>query len=199
MHADRTNRALLTAIGFIALALGVGGLLLAAGVFGHRVQGSLLVDNEFSRYIGHHGKWVWPSIAGVAFVVAVLALWWLAVLLLTTDRAGDIRLTPPRTSRTEDDSRRGRTTLAPSALVNAVTDEISDYHGITGARGRILGEASRPTLALDVSASRRADLPALIERIQRDAVAHARSVLGKDDMRAIVNVSVNDKAVSRTR
>jgi hypothetical protein len=196
MHADRTNRFLLTAIGFIALALGVGGLLLAAGVFGHRVRGSFLVDNEFSRYVGHHGNWVWPAIAGVAFVVTLLALWWLAVLLLTTDRAGDIRLTPPRT---KDDARRGRTTLTPSALVNAVTDEISDYHGITGARGRILGEASRPTLALDVSASRRADLPALIQRIQRDAVAHARSVLGNDDMKAIVNVSVNDKAVSRTR
>ena len=83
--------------------------------------------------------------------------------------------------------------------MHAVTDEISDYHGITGARGRILGEASRPTLALDVSASRRADLPALIERIQRDALAHARSALDKDDMRAIVNISVNDKAVSRTR
>jgi hypothetical protein len=38
-----------------------------------------------------------------------------------------------------------------------------------------------------------------IQRIQRDAVAHARSVLDKDEMRAIVNVSVNDKAVSRTR
>jgi hypothetical protein len=196
MHADRANRTLLTVIGFIALALGVGGLLLAAGVFGHRTQGHFLVDNEFSRYIGHHGTWVWPAIAGMALVVALFAMWWLGALLLTTDRASDIRLTP---ARTKDEARRGRTTLAPSALVNAVTDEISDYHGITSARGRILGEASRPTLALDVSASRRADLPALIQRIQRDAVAHVRSVLDKDDMRAIVNVSVNDKAVSRTR
>jgi hypothetical protein len=195
MHADRANRILLTVIGFIALALGIGGLLLAAGVFGHRVQGKFLVDNGFSRYIGHHGTWVWPAIGGIAFFVALLALWWLGALLLTTDRASDIRLTPPRT---KDEPRRGRTTLAPSALVSAVTDEISEYHGITGARGRILGEASRPTLALDVSASRRADLPALIERIQRDAVAHARGALDKDDMRAIVNVSVNDKAVSRT-
>jgi hypothetical protein len=196
MHADRPNRTLLTVIGCIALALGVGGLLLAAGVFGHRIQGRFLVDNEFSRYIGHHGTWVWPAIGGMAFLVALLAMWWLGTLLLTTDRATDIRLTPPRT---KDEAPRGRTRLAPSALVKAVTDEISDYHGITGARGRILGEASRPTLALDISASRRADLPALIQRIQRDAVAHARSVLDKDDMRAIVNVSVNDKAVSRTR
>jgi hypothetical protein len=162
----------------------------------------LLIDNEFSRCIGHHGTWVCPAIGGMALLVELLASWWLGALMLTADRASDIRLTA---ARTKDEARRGRTTLAPSALVTAVTDEISDYHGITGARGRILGEASRPTRAFDVSAGRRADLPALIQRmqriqrIQRDAVAHARSVLDKDEMRAIVNVSVNDKAVSRTR
>jgi hypothetical protein len=197
MHADRTNRFSLTLIGVLAIALGVGGLLAAAGVFGHAFQGRFLVDNGFSRYVGHHGKWVWPAIAGVAFVVTLLALVWLARLLFSTDRAGgDLRLTPPRR---KDDNRRGTTRMAPSALVNAVTEEISDYHGVTGARGRILGEAARPTLAVDISASRRADLPELIQRIQREAIAHARTALDKPDMRAIVNVTINDKSVSRTR
>jgi hypothetical protein len=196
MHADRTNRVLLTLIGLVALALGVAGLLVASGVFGHQLQGNFLVDNSFCRYIGAHGKWVWPAIAGIAFVVALLALWWLAVLLLSTDRAGDIRLAP---SRSTDPERRGRTSMAASALVNAVTNEVSEYHGVTGARGRILGEPSRPTLALDITASRRADLPELLKRIQREAVAHARTALDKDDMRAVVKVSINDRAISRAR
>ncbi len=195
MHADRANRISLTLIGALAVILGVGGLLAAAGVFGSAFQGRFLVDNGFSRYIGHHGKWVWPAIAGVAFVITLLALVWLAKLLFSTDRAGDLRLTPPRR---KGDIRRGTTRLAPSALVHAVTEEISDYHGVTGARGRILGEATHPTIAVDVSASRRADLPELIERIQREALAHARMALDKPDMRAIVNMTINDKPVSRT-
>ncbi|HEX4019140.1 MAG TPA: hypothetical protein VHX15_20560 [Frankiaceae bacterium] len=195
MHADRANRIWLTLIGTLALALGVGGLLAAAGVFGHEFQGRFLADNAFCRYVGRHGNWVWPAIAGVAFVVALLALWWLAALLFSTDRAGDLRLTPPR--RRDDHGRRGRTTMLPSALVDAVTAEISDYHGVTGARGRIVGESTEPTLAVDVSASRRTDLPELIERIQREALVHARTALDKPGMRVIVNVSINDKMVSR--
>jgi len=196
MHADRTNRFLLTLIGAVALAVGVAGLLLAAGVFGRRLQGSYLVNNTFCRYIGRHGNWVWPAIGCVAFILVLLALWWLAILLLSTDRAGDVRLTPPRS---KDETRRGRTIMAASALVDAVTDEIAGYHGVTGARGRILGDSTHPTLALDITASRRADLADLAARIQHDAVAHARTALDQADLRAIINLNINDKTVIRTR
>ncbi len=194
MHADRSNRLLLTVIGVVALALGVGGLLAAAGAYGSACAGSYLTDNAFCRYIGRHGDWVWPAIAGVALVVTVLALLWLARLLFSTDRTGDIRLTPARSA---DQPRRGCTTMLSAALVDAVTDEISGYHGITAARGRVLGEPARPVLALDLSASRRADLPELIRRIGTEAVDHARTAVDQADLRVVVNLAVNDRGVAR--
>ncbi len=62
MHADRTNRFMLSLIGLLALVLGVGGLLAAGGVFGHTFQHEQLVANGFSHYFGRHGVWLWPAI-----------------------------------------------------------------------------------------------------------------------------------------
>ena len=198
MHADRTNRFMISLIGLMALALGVGGLLAAGGVFGHHFQHQQLTANRFSRYVGHHGVWLWPAIAAVTFVLVLLALRWLLRLLFSTDRAGGVTITTTGKKR-EDGQTAGQTTMTPAALVQAVTTEIQTYHGVTGAKGRILGDPHQPTLAIEVTASRRAELRPLIERIETQAISHARTALEQPDLPVKLDIAFNDKSVSRTR
>jgi uncharacterized membrane protein len=197
MHADRTNRFMLSLIGLIALVLGVGGLLAAGGVFGRTFQHKQLVANGFSRYFGRHGVWLWPAVAAVTLVLVLLALLWLLRLLLSTDRTSRVAIATKGKKRQKGETS-GRTTMTATALSQAVVAEIETYHGVTSAKARMLGDQSNPTLAIEVSASRRAELRPLIERIESQAIGHARTALERPDLPAKLDVAVNDKSVSRT-
>ncbi len=198
MHADRTNRVVLTVTGLLALVLGVGGLLAAAGVFGATFQHRRLLDNRLARYFGTHGHWLWPAIAAVVFVGVLLVLLWLVRLLFSTDRTGDITVTPQaREGSGPDAVRTGRTTVQTSALTRAVTTEIEHYRGVTDAKARVIGESRDATLVLEVSASRRSDLPELLQRIESEAVQHVRDALEEPDFPVKLDVTINDKAVAR--
>jgi hypothetical protein len=212
MHADRTNRVVLALVGLIAVAIGAGGLLAAGGVFGQRFAHRLVTDNQFVRYFADHGDWLWPAIAGAAFVIMLLSLVWLLRLLFSTDRAGDIALPSAHPSKREShlhrhhdastatprDHATGQTNVSASALAQAVAQEIETYHGVIGARARVLGEAGGPSLAIDVKASRRADLAALVQRIEREAIVHARDALERSSLPVKLDIAVTEKGVART-
>ena len=197
MHADRTNRFVLTLLGFVAFAAGVGGILAAAGVYGHRFQHRYLTDNSFSRYVGRHGVWLWPAIAAVTLLLLLLILRWLLRLLFSTDRTHAVAITAAN-SNARQGAAGGRTTMTATALTQAVTREIENYHGVTAAKGRIIGNAADPTLVLEVTASRHADLRQLLERIDGEAINHARSALGKPGLPVKLDIAVTDKKVART-
>jgi uncharacterized membrane protein len=198
VHADRINRFMLSLIGLIALALGVGGILAAAGVFGHHFQHQQLFANPFSRYVGHHGVWLWPAIAAVTLILVLLALRWLLRLLFSTDRAGGITLGGGTGRTREPGQTAGQTTMTATALAQAVTTEINGYHGVTGVKARILGDPHHPTLAIEVTSSRRAELRPLIERIETQAITHARTALEQPDLPVKLDLAINNKPVSRT-
>lgn len=212
MHADRTNRIMLALIGLLATAIGTGGLLISGGVFGDRFAHRLVTDNQFVRYFAAQGDWLWPTIAAVAFVVLLLSLLWLLRLLFSTDRAGDIALASAYPSKRESRAQRlrdhaadtthrdhatGRTSISASALSQAVAQEIQTYHGVLTTRARVLGEPAAPSLVLEVKASRRADLPALLLRIEHEAVLHAREALEMPGLPVKLDVAVTDKGVAR--
>src|SRR4051794_9622194 len=92
MHADRTNRVMLALFGLVVLAAGAGGMAASTGVFGASFSRRTLSDNPASRYIGHHGGWLWPAVAGVCLLVALACLRWILALLASTDRAGDVTI-----------------------------------------------------------------------------------------------------------
>jgi hypothetical protein len=201
MRADRGNRILLTLIGLIVLAIGVGGLLAAGGAFGHTFQHRRLLDNPFSRYFGDNGSWLWPTIAAVAFVLMLLCLIWLLRVLFGSDRAGDIAV--PTIVRSSDDPDAnphvgGRTRLRPSALTQALSQEIETYHGVTAARARVLGDPLEPTLAVEVTTSRRADVAYLVQRIEHEALTHARQSLDKPHLPVRLDITVTDKGAARS-
>ena len=91
-------------------------------------------------------------------------------LLASTDRAGDITI-----GGSTDE---GTTVLRPAALVDALTSEVSAYHGVDSAKGRIIGDGRDPEVVLTVVTAPAADLRALHHRIEAEAFAHARQATG---------------------
>jgi hypothetical protein len=184
MHADRANRIVLILFGLLILAAGAAGMTASVGGFGQAISQRSLFANPVSAYIGHHG-WVWYAAAGLCVIIILAALLWIVALLISTDRVDDIPIPVG--------SHEGTTILLPAALTDAVTREIGAYHGVEAVRGRIIGEVDDPELVLAVTASQTADLHALHQRIETQALAHAREALGQADLAIQL-----DLAVSRT-
>jgi hypothetical protein len=185
MHADRTNRATLTVFGLLVLLVGAAGLAASLGAFGTGFAHHTLFANRVSDYVGQHGTWVWPAAAGVCLLITLAALRWIVILLISTDRTGDI----PIPISTEE----GTTVLQPGALTGALTREIGSYHGVEGARSRIIGDASAPQVVIAVTASQSADLHALHRRIETEALAHARQAIDHADLAIQLDLGVSRK------
>jgi hypothetical protein len=95
-------------------------------------------------------------------------------LLASTDRAGDIIVG----SGTD----KGTTILRPAALIDALTGEVSAYHGVDSAKGRVIGDGRDPEVVLTVTTAPAADLQALHHRIEDEALAHARQAAGNPSL-----------------
>jgi hypothetical protein len=170
MHADRTNRVMLTLSGLLLIAAGGAAMAASTGVFGAPFSRRALLANRASAYFGHHGGWLWPAIAVACLPIALACLRWMLALLTSSDRAGDIIV-----GASTDE---GTTILRPAALIDALTREVSAYHGVDSARGRVIGDGRDPELVLTVITAPAADLRALHHRIEAEAFAHARQATG---------------------
>ena len=74
MHADRTNRLMLALSGLVVLAAGAAGMAASTGAFGASFSRRTLFANQASSYIGHHGVWLWPAVAGACLLLALVAV-----------------------------------------------------------------------------------------------------------------------------
>jgi hypothetical protein len=171
MHADRTNRILLALFGLLVLAAGAASLAASTGAFGAAFSRRTLFDNPVGDYFSHHGGWLWPAIAGGCLLLALACLRWILALLASTDRVRDITI-PGSTHQ-------GTTVMHPAALTDALTREISTYHGVDAAKGRVIGDGRDPHIVLAVTPAPSADLHALHRRIEAEALTHARRALGQ--------------------
>jgi hypothetical protein len=190
MHADRTNRSMLTVLGLLLVLTGVAGLITSDGGFGTQFSHRTLFDHPVSRYIGDHGHWLWPLAAVLAALIALLALRWLIALLFSGDRAGDLLVKV-------EDRRAGRTTLRPGALSDAVSAEIESYRGVDSAKARVLGDAHNPQLVVSVTADSTTDVAALRQRVEADALAHARQALDSPDLPIQLDLNVSRNSSRR--
>lgn len=185
MHADRTNRSMLTLFALLLIAAGAASL----GLFGTTIKHRSLLHHAVGDFYGRHGDWLWPVTAFVALLIVLLALRWLIALLLTTDRASALRI--PGGGGT------GITTLAPAAVTEAVAEEIESYRGIDSARARLIGDPANPQLVVTATLEDSADLPALRHRIQTGALAHARAALDRPDLATQLDLTVTTRRSTR--
>jgi hypothetical protein len=119
-------------------------------------------------------------------VITLVALRWIVALLISTDRAGDIPI-PVATHE-------GTTILRPGALTGAVTREIGTYHGVDAARARIIGDAAAPEVVIAVTASQTADLRALHQRIETEALSHVRHAVSNTSLPIQLHLDVSRRA-----
>ena len=184
----RLDRFLLLLVGLLLTAGGVLALLTGAGVFGEPLQDKPVFDNEGSRFVGDNGHWLWPVIALVGLFLGYLALKWLL---------GQLRPTTVRDLELEPRSGTGHTDLVSAAVTDAVTEEISGYRGVSSASARMTGDELDPELRLRVQLDSRADVAALRDRIETEAVAHVRQAVDNPGMPVRLDLVVTDKPAAR--
>ena len=182
MHADRTNRVTLTLLGLLLVAAGGAAMAASTGVFGTSYSHLALFSNKVSGYFSHHGGWLWPAIAVGCLLLGLACLRWILALLASTDRAGDITI---KDGGTEG----GATGLRPQALIDALATEGSTYHGVGSASGRVIGDGRDPEIVLAVTTEPSADLRALYQRIETEALAHARQAAGNPSLPVQLNLN----------
>jgi hypothetical protein len=189
MHADRTNRIMLSLLALLLIAVGAAVGAASIGAFGTATRHSPLIANPAGKFIGTQGGWLWPAAAVAALILVLLAARWLLALLLSTDRSGDLPITP--------DGSAGRTTLAARALTEAVAAEVESYRGVHSARARLLGDPTGPELVVTAALEETADFAALRQRIETAALTHARSAVGNPSMPAQLDLTVTTKRSTR--
>lgn len=184
----RLDRSVLTLLGLLLTAIGVLALLVGFGVFGSRLRHKPVFDNFLSDFIGRNGQWLWPVVAVVVVLLALLALRWL-IAQLTPTATGDLQLERPAGD--------GHTELAGSAVTSAVASEVQGYRGVAAARVRLVGDDTDPELRLRVQLDTRADVAALRRRIETDAVSHARQALDQPELPVRLDLVVTEKKAPR--
>jgi hypothetical protein len=176
---------LLIVLGVLLLGAGVAGVLVGSGVFGRNASTTPLITDSMRAYAHHHAGWYWGGIAGGSVLVTALALWWL-IAQSGSSRVSSLQL--------EVDRSHGITRLMSSAVTTALADEVAAYHGVDDASARILGSPRQPLLRLDVALDDSADIGAVRERVETQAVPRVRQAVSVSDLPIWLRLEI---AVSR--
>lgn len=166
----RTNRALIGLTGLLLLLIGLATLALALGLLNPPAQDQPVVNGVADSWIDGH-SWIWWPIAAAGVLVALLCLWWLAAQA-RSNRVSTVRI--------EERTDAGRTTVAASALTDAVETEVESYRGVDRARAHLSGTPTAPTLTLTVVLDGRVAVAQVQDQVVTGALAHARRALDVD-------------------
>ena len=183
---DRVTAILL---GFILL---VGGIAAADWYGGglHRLWPA--IPNRLSTtgagHIMNDGWWPWAA-AGAGVLAVLLGLWW---LLAHLPRRSVGMLVLPGSGRP------GRLLVDPSGPAATAAEVLAEAPGIRSAHSRVLRDRGELVVALTGTIDPRADLADVIAAA--DTVAtDLQTVLGRDDARARIQLSVARRARPRPR
>ena len=196
MHADKTNRTTLTLLGLVLLIVGAGSMALSVGLTGSSRAKRPMSDNQVSKYVGAHGSWIWAAAAVLAVLLALVMLRWLAALLLSTDRSGNLDIQRAGSNGGEDGVR-GTGVITAAAVNRAVTAEIETYRGVTSVRCRTLGDGDDPQLALTITADKADNLDSVRTRVESDAIAHVRQALDNPTLPVRLDFTIAKKTPAR--
>lgn len=179
-HTARVSRTGLLIIGLILL-LGAGAVLARALAASTSVLGSstapVLTPTQV-HYPAQH-SWVWPVVAAVSAVIAVLALWWLAAQTSTKT----VRRLP-----LEPDRAHGATVLRADAATGAITGELESHPNIRSADAALRGSVRSPGLRLDVTAENRADPVTVRRSVETEAIPHLRAALERETIPTVMRL-----------
>jgi hypothetical protein len=180
--ADRLNRTVFLVLGGLFAAGGIAALLAGFDVFGSDVSGSALLTGPSRRFADRNHGWFWLAVGGGVGLLALLAVAWL-VAQARTGRVVTLRLRSV-------DAKGAATRLAAAALTDALCDELEATRGVSRAHARVVGAQTAPRLRIHVTLDGTADVGEVRERVERDALAHARAAAALADMPADVRLTI---------
>ena len=164
-HPGTTNRVWLAILGLLCLAAGIWALLLATGTLGPAADPVL--GGPPDAVTGPDYAPVVALIAGL--LLGLLGLWWILAQIPRSLASGPFRL--------QEDAARGITVCDPSVLASAAQHETEQIPGVVGATALLRGSAEEPDLTLKVTVSARADIRAVLDRIQGSVVPNLAAAL----------------------
>lgn len=183
---DRVNRFLFTVVGLVLVVAGIGALLLGFGVFGTARSELAVLDYQLSANITSW-SWFWPVVAGVSLVLAGFAFWWLLGQLSV---ARVTRLTLAATGG-------GSTTLAASAITEAVREDALTTPGVERARVRMVRGKTRPDLRLTVWLVEPYDLAETLRALEGHVLPRAAQALGGAPLQTFLEMEVGRSTAQR--
>jgi hypothetical protein len=163
----RLNRAVLAVLGLVLLVLGVGGLLAGLG----RAPAWLPVRADVPLLPADLAAPEWAPWAGaaVAVVVGLAALRWLVAQAVRVPAGGTWQLA--------DDPRAGTIVLTTADAAAPLAAELAARSDVSSATARLVGDPSRPTLHVRVTAAPGASLVALRRHLDEEAVPRLAGAL----------------------
>lgn len=187
----RGNRLGLILVGLLLL---IGGLALVAvrvDVFGSAANDQVAYPDDVATFVADNAGWLWPVAAAVAILIGLVFLRW----LLVQPRTDTVRRLRIDADGEGDGS--GRTTLASSAVTDAVEDDLTDQRGVRRASASLTGPVDDATLWLAVTTDADADLGRLRRHLATDTVPSVRAALEQPELPVQVRVEVSNRSGGR--
>lgn len=167
-RADRRNRIGLTLVGLVLAALGGYGLARGWAAFGEPAASEPLLTDPWRRFVGRNQALFWAGAALASLLVAWVGLRWLrAQLGESTPRCIDL------THRGDG----GTTVIVPAGAAQALAGDVERYGGVTAASARLAGDQEAPEVDLRIDVADSCNVPALLARIEDDALERFRRAL----------------------
>lgn len=179
-------------------ALVVGLVLLLVGLAAAAWGADLLVrvwssapsrlDLKSVRDVLDMSWWTWVAGVGGA-VLVLLALWW---LLSHLPRRGVSTLSLRGSGSS------GHLSVDPDGAASTAADILAETRGVRSASSRVLHDRGQLVVALKATVEPTADLHAVVEATD-DVAADLAQVLGRDDARARIQLSVARRGRQQSR
>ena len=174
------DRWLVALIGLVLLAVGVGVALLSYGVFGSARAGRPLLDPIMVDTVAADP--VLSRVIAIAggILLAVLGLAWVARSVRPEPRPDVVLNGGPDTT----------ILISSGAAADAVTAQAGTLPGVGRARARLVGSTAAPALRLTLWLTDDADVRAVLQRLDEEVLATARSALDLPALPVAVRLEV---------
>lgn len=189
-RTDRVDRIILTVIGVLLLGLGVAALLHSTGALGARRRASPVISSPTAAWYSANGGWFWPTVAGVALGVLLLAVWWAAAQIRLR---GSTRIELERGPA-------GTVAVAGAHLADCVEQDALDLDGIERARARVSTTDHAVRVWLTIWVGPPYDVGRAVARVTKTLVPNVRAVLDGEHRPQLlwhVTVETAESTISR--
>jgi len=176
-RADRRNRAGLVLTALILTAVGGYGLARGWGAFGDTAASDPLLAESWRTFVGRNQTPFWAGAALASLLLAWIGLRWLRAQLAES--------TPRRIDLTHHGDG-GATVIMPAGAAQALAADVERYGGVASASARLTGDQDAPEVDLRVDVADSCNVPALLARIEDDALERFRRALDLEALDANV-------------